>query len=79
MQVFHQTLVFFCKVKLFSISCFLILFLKRVFIQFDFITRVFIPPPHEDAEVVSVRKICLIKPFSEADLGLQQHPRWSAL
>ena len=42
--------------KLDSISCFLILFLKRVFIQIENI-----PPQNEDTEVVSVRKICLIK------------------
>ena len=60
--------------KLDSISCFLILFLKRVFVQIENI-----PPQNEDTQVVSVRKICLIKRFSEADLGLLQHPRWSAL
>ena len=41
------------RVKLVSISCFLI-FYKKVFNQFDNI-----PPQNQDPEVVSVQKMCL--------------------
>ena len=46
------------RVKLVSISCFLI-FYERVFNQFDNI-----PPQNKDPEEVSVRKMCLVN-FSQ--------------